>query len=412
MDFHTFFTSLFTRATSGMRSWKDRRVVHFCVVFALALLVAIHYLLLGPWQNIPTLTLFKINGTHVTIAKPDTGVDPFEPVIYRIPKNFQEYDNPVIESLSVEPRCTEQSRWALLVHEPHGKVENESALFFFLLYLQHAYPSVFADMHVFQEGQPHAYDSSDPLFAPPRRSMDKIDIMVQDSSMAWKKEPHYSPLNTISNVAHSDERSKAVQNFLDKVGYKATNLDGRWAAAIPFHTPRAPHGALDLHEAMQNHLQTFIAKNSQTSQAQELLRRIQSLEPGDARLAEWLITEMHLPGAFAYKLYTEGRSATVSTTSTRNKTRFTVAIYGLEDYGLYFASCAAVRNCLGKDGFIPRFVPSWLDIQPYRDWVMAQSALQTLKRLSQQGKSVVPIITASVGIHYRTLLLSGFAMCS
>ena len=371
-----------------------------------------------------SLTLFEVNGIRVNIAEPATGLHPYTPFHFPVPNNIREYSvDPLSELLAnrspdslnpsavdspelkkawqsqarLEPSCTKASRWAVLVHEPHGKPEDEAALFFFLHYLQRAYPEVFAEMHLFQEGQPHAYDISQPFPPPPFWRWGDIDNMIQESSRAWKT-PQYSPLNQSSNTADVVTLHDNVRKSLDKVGYNHNDLDGRWEAAIKFYAHRAPGGALDLLKAMQNHLEFQIDQHINRHEAQQLLHRIRSLAPGDAKLAQWLIKDMGFRGAFAYKLYIEGGVAPATTIPASGGNRFKVAIYGLEDFGLYFTSCALYPGCLGnpQTRFNPIFNTAWKPIQPYRDWVMARSALQTLEQLD---RAVVPIIAASVRAH-------------
>jgi hypothetical protein len=281
----------------------------------------------------------------------------------------------------------------MLVHEPHGDRKGEAALFFLLHYLQSAYPQIFAKIYIFLEGQPHPYDSSYPFLHPTLQNGGNIDTMIQESYRTWKND-QYLPLNQVSNDVDILTLYNKIREFLQKSGYSPNVLDGRWDAALKFYAHRDPSGALDLLTAIENHLKAQIDKQINIRGTQALLLRISSLAPEDAQFAQWLIKDMGLRGAFSYKLYIEG--ATTMTDSRNNKSK--IAIYGLEDNGLYNASCILLPDCLGNRQATskPMSDKAWKLIQPYRDWVMARSALKTLEQLDQ---SIVPIITASVWTH-------------
>lgn len=325
------------------------------------------------------VSLFENNGEVVEIAFFETGQSPYTAAHFAIPQSLEEYNATEGPFLYPEKQCEGATRQALLVHEPHQDPEGELAFFFLLSYLQEQYPSTFGDLHIFQEGQPSHLSSADPIFdLPVNDPNDTIAEMVQDSQDDWQSS-FYSPLNGDLKIIE-----EAVKNFLID---KDLSIEGIWDESVDFYSFIEKSGALDTRAAMEAN---FRSRDDQYEIRQAYIDRLETLEVSDAAFAKTLVEKNGLRGSLAYELYVEGSGLSPSTKS--------VSVHGLDDAGIYYASCALSDGCMGPLNVglsnFPR--SSWLKIQPFRDWVMARTVVRGFDSLEQ---GVVPVVAASLSTH-------------
>jgi len=303
-------------------------------------------------------------------------------VNYAPADNFDDY-NKLVNGPASHRQCGDGKRLAILIHEPHSDPQQERLLFQFLNYLQTTYPDLFKQLTVIQEGQ-FRRGASRSAQGPHVQQTDPIDSLIAQSYTSWQTKT-YAPMNAID---YEQGRSAIVRNFSQfligkkvpvDVGQAEKTLDN----ALRFYLSTTAEGELDPVRALMN-LDT----------PKPFRERLSATKPLDANLATFLLNDdkINMRGAFAYKIYREG--------NLQPGGQARVKIFGLEDPGLYIASCALVYECVSSLG--GQGVPNhslgdeWRQIQPYRDWVMANNALEVLEGVA--GPSI-PIILASLKTH-------------
>jgi hypothetical protein len=373
---------------------------------------------LHPFLNVPArvsdfglrlsygVDLFSVEGKVVRI--PD-GI--FSPLHYMVPTTLAEYDG-TEGSNELEPKCNGSSKFAILMHEPHAQRPEEARLFFFLKFLQDAYPDIFSQLVVFQEGQPSAATVGS-LGAPADPSdSNTIDQMVKASQDAWMADD-YAPLNGNNDIEKSPRNLEVLKEFAakyytpeatDKI-IKGTTLSN----LLIFYSEVNQDGSLNTFKATRERIERLPPSDD----SKQLLDRIRSLRPYDAGLAKFLIGSIGYRGALGYELYTEGDgSASMSVSSSKKS----VSVFGLEKPEIYLASCLLNESCaptlvdstytdtlglsdideIGWKAEYQDVHDRWKKIQPYRDWLMEKVAVRKLQELPPR---TIPIILASVGTH-------------
>lgn len=327
------------------------------------------------------IPLFNTDEELIELAALETGKSPYTPVHYAVPASLSEYNSENATSYFYpEPDCEGASRQALLVHEPHQQLGQERAFFFLLSYLQEQYPSTFGELYIFQEGQPSHLNQSDAIFNLPVDGFNnEIISMLEASRNAWNS-AFYSPLNSTSHALDN-----AIPSFLTG---KRLSTEGMWDEALDFYRVREESGALDTRAAIQANLST---RNNEQSAALSYMHRLNKLKPHDIAFASTLVEKNAFRGALAYELFVEG--------NTSNTSDYSVSVYGLDDAGLYYASCALLPGCMSSSmnsSVSGQLTSRWKAIQPFRDWVMANTVVKELESLDP---SAVPIVSAAAGTH-------------
>jgi hypothetical protein len=328
---------------------------------------------------------------NIRIPNPDAPSAIVGPRSFATPQSYSRYDDtgPV---LGVNPQCNQNSSYAILLHEPHSSVSDQQRLFLFLKFLQDAYPSSFPKLNVFQEGQLSKYFSFGalPHFAP-SKPPSNVDALIDDSQRQWQS-TLYDPLNKTIDIANSDAliQSLMTKSSTSKIIPKIDSNNGTIIRkALAFYKSFNADGSLNTASAVLE-----VVQQSQNPQA-KLVDRLKNLEPSDSSLSRYLIDTAGLRGALAYELYANGKRPASDPSSK-------IEVFGIEDPGIYLASCFLQSQCVSSlglgmnDDAILNYDDYWTKIQPYRDWLMAQSVLLYLKDAKQ---GVIPIILAALPTH-------------
>lgn len=333
--------------------------------------------------------LFKARGELIELSSWWGNGTSYTPAHVSEPKSLSEYNNLWDISLYPKPPCKGASKQALLINEPHQRKKSETAFFFLLNYLQQQYPKTFSKLHIFQEGQPSSLNSSAAVFNIPERDFDDATIkMLQESRRTWNS-PFYKPLNEKLDHRSSQMIKEAIRRFLVANGLPT---EGVWGKSVDFYEYREKSGALDTRAALAANLRN---RDNAQGAASIYLERLKSLKAHDAAFAQNLVEQNNFRGSLAYELYVEGNTSPRSGNS--------VSVHGLDDTGIYYASCALLfEQCMGLKTHLELSWQSlivksyWKPIQPFRDWVMARTVVEGLKSLDQD---VVPVVAAAAGTH-------------
>jgi hypothetical protein len=328
-------------------------------------------------------TLFDLDGTTITIP------DLYQKVNYLAAGNLDEYNQG--SGGGEQGACGDGKQFAILIHEPHSKQDEESMLFSFLDYLHSEYPKVFNHLYVLQEGQ-YAYDAVNENTITTIVGRDKTDVgkLILESEKEWKGDT-YTPLNSVNIKTPAVGVQNAFGNFLKKNSISAGTevAEQSLEKQLKFYGRMTSTGGLDPVGAL-------LAIDPPS----DLKEKLEHLEPHNVELVTSLLNspEIGFRGALAFKLYAEGNRA-------GNVENAKIKVFGLEDLGLYLASCALNPECVlaGKTVDKPdeadKFTalePRWKAIQPYRDAVMASHVLVLL---GQVKEPITPIVLASVATH-------------
>lgn len=330
--------------------------------------------------------LFSVDGTTVRI--PGAW---FEVRSAPAATNLEEYNDPTWGKPNAT-KCGDGAHFAILAHEPHADAAQEALLFTLLKYLQDTFPSLFSQLVVFQEGQYAPEIIANKLTGAasvPPQSSDRVDALIGESHAAWKS-ASYEPL---SKISISDGTAEIVDRFGQFLQAKRARIDldvakETLATHIRFYRSVGSTGSLDPSLALAN-----LFTNKEGAAATELRRRLDGLKPHDANFASFLIKKASFRGALAYKFYVEGKIPETGSNS--------VKIFGIENAGLYLASCSLNEDCLASVADLNNFFgyasgSEWKKIQPYRDWLMANYVLEGLKIFPS---STIPVVLASVRTH-------------
>lgn len=298
---------------------------------------------------------------------------------------FQGWPQQVIAQASSN-QCGD--KFAILVHEPHSDIEEERQLFYLLWYLQRDHPNLFSELVVFQEGSAAsplsnrgllergnlfsvAHDKQRFAFFP-----SAID-QVYGSAWAFESED-YAPANAISEGASP----KQIARGITRVTYGDSSSE--WAAQlltnVKFHSHTNPNGSVHTQGAFRN-----LVEDARLAEERSILAALETLEPGHANLAEYLLSGGYLRAAFAYELFAEGYVAS---------NERTVDVFGIEDVGLYGTSCKLQTGC--SKAYSERILQRWSDLQPFRRAVMANNILRVLRSFDDD---TIPVIAASIHSH-------------
>lgn len=304
----------------------------------------------------------------------------YHKVEYKAPYNLDEYNS--FEQNEGEEYCGE--RKAILIDEPHDRFNDEVLYFVFLDHLQKSYPDTFKDLYIFQEGQfsEHAF-SYDALETPEFREM------LEQSFRAWGNSV-YGDLDTLTPRSSQGQILYEGEEF-------AESLDARldrqlMAAHLHFYkTKHKKTGALNTYQALRNLITHAPSEEVQSEQFRGFVSRFEELRPRDTSFARYLLETIGFRGALAYELYVEGRGY--------RSTDRSVQVFGMEDYGMYLASCAMVKNCALRSAWQRNDEThnKWLAIQPARDQRMVEAVTKTMG--DDPNDPRIPIIAANVVTH-------------
>lgn len=315
----------------------------------------------------------------------------YDALSYGVPETMKEYNRtPVVKTET--DGCGE--RFALLVHEPHGAPSRELALFDLLKNVTRDNRDEISSMTIFVEG----------AYAPPKfneslghpkdvRMPANTRQMVLDSANQWFNARRYEPLQRASvgmglqQIDHS-LRAYAGGEILSVAPANSTVSQTHRTAFLNharFNKTTDMNGAIDSGKAFLSRISEF--RNPNALAAANKWR--DSVHQGNAHFAKWAIADFGLQAPFAFEIYAEGLSES-------SQPIVDVDVFGMEDLGIYAASCH-LNGCLSVDplGVVnEKTSKAWRDIQPYRDWVMSEN----IKNIAD-GKKTLPVVLASVKTH-------------
>lgn len=288
----------------------------------------------------------------------------------------------------VDRNCGE--KFAILVHEPHARIEQEEAFFELLDSLQSNNPEIFRNLVVFLEGQfSHTRQQNTSSISWNDDYSQNAFFMIKDSKSYWDSNK-FHPLNNLKLGDPVQEIIKKVDLF---TGNMLTKTSTQHLENMLLFYSNVDDGPLKTQTAVLNRISELandVDDPLKPSTADRLIRHFTNVTPKDTKFAKFLIHDAGLRGPHAYELAVEGFQEDYPLSRR-------VDVYGLDDLGHYLASCLAVPGCLGENQQpLFGFDDFWLPIQPARDSEMADNVVTAQY---PDAETAIPIVAASIGSH-------------